>query len=341
MSQRIRLVFMFAILFATTAIAQENCGYTSSLHRSGFEAGEQPTQVILPLDSTPVAVTILSPTNGDILGVPSVQVIGSYTGPVNTGISVNDIPVINNADKFVSTRVALTPGSNVITLKYATLDGAPQAITRTVTYTPSAAPNVLLTAASAGDYAPLRMPFTLSTTFPPLQTTINRVQLDFDGDGTFDSDTTAIGKLEFAYSDAGYFLAKARVTFDDGNSGTPPVVVDSTTAVLIQSLPYTRQTLCNVHYTMKHRLQQNQPTSALNTLSSALRPRFQTLWDALQTANTLVTTANKIGEIVDGQISRNTAELLIAIATTTAGEFNGYPMRFRRGNDGVWRIDGM
>ena len=45
--------------------------------------------------------------------------------------------------------------------------------------------------------------------------------------------------------------------------------------------------------------------------------------------------------IVDGQIARNTAEMLFAIATATAGEFDGFQVRFRKDVNGVWRIDAM
>jgi hypothetical protein len=79
----------------------------------------------------------------------------------------------------------------------------------------------------------------------------------------------------------------------------------------------------------------------LNTQISTQRTRMQTLWSALAGANTLVSTANRLGEIVSGQLSRNSAEFLMAVPTATPGQFDGFSMRFRRDIDGVWRIESL
>ena len=112
--------------------------------------------------------------------------------------------------------------------------------------------------------------------------------------------------------------------------------------VLMQTMAFTRQTLCGVYYAMKHRLQPGQSgvPAALRTLAPKLRPEFQTLWTDLG-AN-LPTTANQLGEIVDGQISDTAAEFQVAIPDpAVTGEFFGFPLVFRRADDGVWRISEM
>ncbi len=336
-----KLLFMSGLLISAFANAQEQCGFPVSLARSGFESGEQPASVILPPENTPVTVTIQGPVNASTVGVGAIQVFGTYTGPANTGISVNGVPALTDGASFVSPRVLLEPGVNTLTIRYATMDAAPVEITRSITYATSATPEVLFAAGSPGDYTPTVVPFTLATKFPSAQNVITNVQVDYDSNGTFEVNGAQPTKLEFAYERAGLYVATAIVTFDDGNTGTPPVIVQDQTRVLAQSLAFTRQTLCGVYYAMKNRLVQNQIALAVNTQSPKQQARMTTLWNALANAGRLNAVATRLGPIVDGQIARNTAEMLFAIATATAGEFDGFQVRFRKDINGVWRIDAM
>ena len=341
--------FIFACALAllmsvtTAASAQENCGFPVSLLKSGFEAGEQPAIATLPLDTTPLVVTLQAPANNLTVGSQTIQVFGSYTGPSNTGISVNDSPVFTNASGFASAPVALEVGVNTLTIKATTLDGPVQTFTRSVTYDPNAAPEVLLTSGGVGDYAPARVAFFLSVRVPVGQTMIQRVQLDFDGDGTFELDQTTVPtNIVYAYENSGNFTALARVSFDDGNAATPFEVRESSVRIAMQSMTFARQTLCGVYYTMKHRLQLGPSgiTSALNTLTLDQRSDFQTLWTDL--GSNLATVANSIGQVTNGRISSNSAEFSVAIPDpVNPPDFLAFPVLFNRQSDGVWRIGGM
>ena len=335
-------VFLALVAFSSTVFSQEQCGFPVSLARSGFESGEQPASVVLPPENTPLSITIQGPISGSTVGVDAIQIYGTYVGPANTGVSINGVPALTNGSAFVSPRIPLEPGLNTLTIRYASTDTAAVTQTRTVTYSAAAQPAVVFAARSPGDYAPTTVPFVLATTLPPNQTVVARVQIDYNGDGIFEVDgLTPPARLEFAYENPGLYPARARVSFDDGNIGTPLVVQEDTARVLIQSLAYTRQTLCGVYYAMKSRLQQNQISLALNTQSPKQRNRMQALWTGLANNSALVTTANRLGQIIGGQLSRNTAEMTIAIPTATAGQYDGFSVRFRRDENGVWRIDFM
>ncbi len=335
-----KLLLISGILLSAFASGQEQCGFPVSLARSGFESGEQPASVVLPVENTPLSITIQGPTAGITVGVDAIQIYGTYLGPANSGVSVNGVPALTNGSAFVSPRIPLDPGINTLTIRYASTDAAPVTQTRTVTYSAAALPAVVFAARSPGDYAPTVMPFVLATRLPPNQTVVARVEIDYNGDGIFDVDSaTPPARLEFAYENPGLYAARARVSFDDGNTGTPLVVQEDTARVLIQSLAYTRQTLCGVYYAMKSRLQQNQIPLALNTQSpGAQRTEMQALWTSLASSNTLVATANKLGQIITGQLSRNSAELVIGIPTANPAEYKAFSMRFRRDENGVWRI---
>jgi hypothetical protein len=330
---------LIAFAFATPAQAQENCGYPSSVLKSGFEAGEQPSVVTLPLESAPVTVSLQFPAANITVQSDTIQVYGSYTGPANTGITVNDVRALSNGVNFTSPLIRLVPGPNTITLKATTLDLAPLVINRIVTYDNAQPAPVTFTGMSPGDYAPIRIPYAVTYVIPAGQTALTRAQFDLDGDGTFELDSPSLpSNLRFDFDSPGFYLAATRLSFDDGNPGTSLVVNQGNAAVLVQSLNFTRQTLCGVYYGMKSRLNSTQISLALNTLDPALRPTFQALWTELGT--NLPTVAGRLGEIIDGQISDVAAEVMTAVADTP-GEFLGYPIQLRRGSDGVWRISGM
>ena len=100
--------FIFACALAllmsvtTAANAQENCGYPTSLHKSGFEVGEQPSIVTLPNESTPVTIALQFPASNITVQSDTIQVYGAYTGPANTGITVNDVRALSNGVNFTS-----------------------------------------------------------------------------------------------------------------------------------------------------------------------------------------------------------------------------------------------
>jgi hypothetical protein len=341
-SLRRNLCFL-TILLAGPVLAQENCGYRLSLFQSSFERGEQPPDMQLPPDSTPVKLSIDFPTDNLVVGSDTIQVHGLYTGPANTGMTVNGVAMANTETRFASYPVKLQSGSNLLTVTASTLDGSPQNVTRTVIYDPQALPDVVFGSDGLGAYAPARAAFALAWRLPAGQTVLTRVQVDYDGDGSFEIDSASVPSvLKHAYDNIGFYTATATLTFDDGDTQTPPVVRSSSTRLVMQSLAATRQTLCKVYYAMKHRLLPGASgiTDALRTLDPPLRPEFETLWTDL--GSNLASTAAQLGEIVDGQISDTVAELQVAVPDPAVpGEFFGFPLVLRRSGDGVWRISEM
>ena len=335
-----KLLFIL-ILMSAFADAQENCGFPVSLLRSGFEAGEQQPLVVLPIDGTPLTVNIVSPIEGEVVPADKVQVYGSLTGPANLGVMVNGQLALSNATQFSSRPLVLDAGAQVISVTLTTIDGATIIGIRNITVSPSIGANVSLSAATTGGYAPQTIPLTLITRLPAAQTTVARVQIDYQGDGIFDVDSPdANVALSYNYDAPGAYIALARVSFDDGDPMTPLVVREGKYRIQMQSLAYTRQTLCATYYGMKHRLIANQIPPALNTLGTRIKPKFQTLWNSLGT--NLATVAARLGQVTVGQISDVSAEFIVSIPDPAVpGEYLGFPVLFSRGSDGVWRIYAM
>jgi len=338
-----KLLFISGLLVSAFASSQENCGFPVSLLKSGFEAGEQPSVVTLPPANTPLMLAVESPTQGSIVGTEFVQVFGNYTGPTNTGITVNSIAAATTATRYASAPIRLTVGVNTITIVATTTDGVTQTVSRTVTYDPNQSPDVELAVDAFSGFAPARVPFAVRYRLPALQTTLTRVEIDYQGDGIYDFDGPSLPlSLSFNFDNVGDYAPTVRLTFDDGNSVTPLVVRNASARVVLESLARTRQTICFVYYEMKHRLQPGASgiPSALNTLVPPLRAEYQQIWTDL--AGNLGTAANQVGEIVDGQIADTMAEFTVAVPDPAVpGEFFGFPVHFRRSSDGVWRISEM
>jgi hypothetical protein len=335
---------MLALMCSAAVHAQTTgqCGYPVSLSASGFEAGEQPPYVELPDESTPLSMAVDYPGEGAVIRSSSLQVYGSLAGPANTGVTINASHLATtDATAFTTQLIALPPGPQVLNITATTLDGATQTITRNITVSPELGEDVQLRARTAGHFAPLRIGFDLRTQFPAGQTQIVRLQVDYNGDGIFELDSAdASVPLAYSYDRAGAYLARAVVSFDDGNSATPLVLRESTFRVQMDTLAYSRQLLCRVYQQMKDRLLANQPASALLTLTPQIRPRFSSLWGEL--GSTLPDVAAQLGDIVSGQISDISADFVIALPDPAKpGAYLGFPLQFERTLDGVWRIGGM
>lgn len=330
-------------LFACTSAAKatETCGVRLSTYRSGFEAGEQPQEAILPAANTALSLAVTYPPDGHVSGVRNIQVYGTLSGPPNTGVIVNNQIALSNASQFTSQPIALTEGANVLTVVASTQDGGTQTITRTIQYQPGSGNPVQFGAVSAGNFAPLRIPFSLNFNPPGANPNLARVQIDYDGNGQFDSDTTALPNSLFRdFATPGVYLARARVSFDDGNSGTPIEVHEAEFQIQMQQIAYTREVLCTVYYDMKHRLQATDITGALHTIATDKRNDYQAIWTSA--GGNLPTIAASLGDIVKGQISDNSAELMAAVPDDQRpGDFLGFTVALERDPLGVWRISGL
>lgn len=138
--------FVFTLAISSTVLAQENCGYPVSLLQSRFEAGEQPPTVDLQPTNTPLTLGVDGLSNGQNIGTELIQVFGPYTGPVNTGITVNGEAVATTDTRYASGYIKLLPGANTIEIVATTMDGATQTISRTVNYVSTLLPDVELSA---------------------------------------------------------------------------------------------------------------------------------------------------------------------------------------------------
>jgi hypothetical protein len=326
------------LLLVRGAVAQEVCGVSNILLKDGFEDGALPAYT-LPGDATPLSLAISFPPNGATVGSDRVALVGSYTGPPNTGVVAGGRIAANSNTAIVTAPIRLSVGSNVITVQLHTIDGAGPSVSHTLIYDPAAAPRAAITPSRTSAIVPFTNTFSVATK-PGEPLAITRIEVDFDGNGTTDADTANPNALTYVYRQPSLFTVTGTVTLDDTDPGTPPVLVAVSTSVLGLHPQQTRFTLCSVFGTMRTRLAAQNVAGALNVLATALRPQFQALWTDIGAQ--LPTVASQLGTIVDGRFSPDGAEYVIARPIAgQPGQSRAYRIQFERSDTGVWRISAM
>lgn len=330
-----------------TAFADPLCGVPpDAIFKSRYEAGEVAPPSYNPLPQlppagTPLTLSVLAPANSATIGSPKVQVHGTFTGPPNTGISVNGVAALQSGNAFLSREVSLVPGTNTITVRATTSAGATQEVTRSVTYDSNAEPVITFGSVLVGDFAPFSTRFLIGLKAGIPNPLIQRLRIDFNGDGTNDLDTTdATTRLSFRYQSPALYLASAEVTLDDGVPGTPVEVITATRRVIAEDLDITRATLCNAYEVFRSRLRTWQYTGALELFNIDVRPKYAPFFEGLGVNGTTV--ADGLGEIADGVIGLDDVELqLVRPIPLQPGRFHRFPLQFERNPDGVWRVSAL
>ena len=346
-NMRAMLLLLMVCSSSIAAPGSPLCGVApAKVHKSGFENGEvAPPPYVpqpgLPSDLTPLALAVTFPGDGITVGTKTIQVHGTFSGPPNTGISVNGIAALQAGTSYLSRDVPLQPGANSITVTVTGANGSVQTVSRSVTLDANQAPDVELTSAFAGDYAPFSLRYLVSVRPGVSNPIVERIRIDYDSNGTFETDTTnPATRLTSRHQSVGLVVTSAEITLNDGNTNTPPVVVTATRRVLGEDLDVTRATMCKAFETHRNNLSAQQYTAALQVFNAEVRPNYQSFIEGLGSNG--ATVAAGLGQIVDGTIGQESAELALARPIPgQPGRFHNYPLQFTRDGDGVWRISAL
>lgn len=280
-----------------------------------------------------LSVAITSPASGVTTGDSTVDVIGTFSGPVNTGITVNNVAGYGVDGSFLVPNVALNPGGNTLTVQATTLPGT--TATASVSVTRSGSPSsVVLRADRSTGYAPLALNFTYGVGTLPDNGAVEAVTVNFKGSGADDYSGPLSGApAQHTYARPGVYTARFTVTDNHQQTYT------AYRAVLIQDLTAQRGMLCDVYGYLGNRLTAQDAVGAGNAFQPVQRNHYVSFFTQLG-AN-MPATAAQLGVIVSGQLGLGFADLLLVRDDVATQTRNGFPLRMTQGTDGVWRISEM
>lgn len=338
---RLSIAILFAIggLMRTSAQAQEACGLQDAnfdtIFVDGFDppmsgGGVGPPASTIPpptLGVTP-GITITWPTAGSVLPSGKVQIVGTVTGPTNTGVAVAGTRAYVQNGVFVTPQITFDSTLTSIIATGTTMDGLSASASVAVTAS-TTEPDAMLTTATPVGFSPLPVAFRLGV---KSGLELQSVAIDFDDDGITDyTGTTASDLPIFTYPTPGAYVATASLTF----SGHPPVTVKY--RVIALALADQRTAICSTYAHLRARLSAQDATGAGHALMGGLKSRLMPLFNALGTS--MPSVATNLGILADGLIGFDAADI-IAVRDLTS-EVRGYPIHFARDANGVWRIDSM
>ncbi|MDZ4813002.1 MAG: hypothetical protein SGI99_10370 [Pseudomonadota bacterium] len=358
----LRLSLGAAILFSTmtAATAQEICGLASvqynQMHSDGFE-GAQQASASASVSSTPEkssavtdaqaplralfdlgkpmgyapkiakgvapTVTIISPTNGATLPGRTFEIRGAFTGPINTGVSINGSPARTLGNQWVAGPIRPEIGGLTIAAVATTLDGLTANATRNVSVADTP-PKIQMIANRAGGMAPAAIGFRLRFG----GAVSGNVQIDFDGDmlNDFDGPLAAVPE-RFTYAVPGFYTARVSATVD-----STPVSADAT--VVVADVMVQRQRACSVYGALREALAADDLEASLITFALPKQEAFRPFFTSLGSNRPVF--ATRLGTIANGLIGLESAEL--SVLRIESGQPYGYPLGIASGDDGVWRI---
>ncbi len=285
--------------------------------------------------SAPVAVSVnapalavTSPANGATINDDSVTVSGTVQAPANSGVTVNGVvAAMDGTGHYYANNVPLAVGANTISVILTTLAGL--TTTRSINVTSTGPAPVRITARPTQGLSPLNVVFNV---LPAAGITIQKVELDVGGTGTFDETLLAEPwTLEAIYSGTGTVLSRARVTDAQGLVQTatiPIVLVDSATL---------DQNLRAVWSGMTTALTAGDKPTAMRYLDGSAQEKYGPVFDAL-----LPNMPQIVGSFSAPQsVSLGDGIGEYGVNRTINGQNRLFLIYFGRNGDGVWRLGSM
>lgn len=303
-------------------------------NRTGDVSDAAGFEVARPATFSALALSIAQPLSDSTINQTTVQVSGTFEGPVGTGITVNGAAAEIIGLRFFA-EISLSTGTNTIVVTATTPDGSTVSSSVNVTASESGASpiQVSMDPPNGIGFAPLDVYFYItSTNGQPIQ----RIQLDADNNGTMDLDSTRgdiyLGDwFGYGYYIPGVYKAKLTVTLASGD------VHVSFHTIIVTSFDNMDTMLRSIFNSMLASLSTGNIEGAVGIVAGGMQDRYRSVFTALQ--NDLPNIVSQVGDIQGGTIGEDMAEYVLTREEN--GQKRAYFIYFLRGEDGVWRIEGM
>jgi hypothetical protein len=256
----------------------------------------------------------------------SILVHGTYTGPINTGITVNGVVAeTDGRGRFALNSVPLDIGTNIIDVALTTIGGQSAAKSMTVMRTGNA-PFRVVAVPDAG-FAPFT---TLLSAVSRNAGPVTHVDVTNLGGGTFDGsffDGQTLGRLSFA--SPGLYLPRITVSYANNQSYAQTVAIAVKDAAEIDGM------FLGMFNRVASLLRSRQKATALTLLTEPNRSAFEAVFNELDA---------RLPQIVDtfsgiGGISLGNELATYALKRASGEDVKIFLIEYMRDSDGVWRID--
>lgn len=280
-------------------------------------------------------ITVQSPVAGAAIADDQVSVGGTWSGPTNTGITVNGVIAALSGNQFFAA-VPLVPGANTLTI-VATAPGGASA-TSTVQVTSSGPAPTRVVASALQGFAPLNVSFTV-TSDRPIESVEGNFAVGFqicaegfcfEAGSFFVSPVTV--PLVFTYEQPGTYQAVFNVRHTDGTT------VTKTLRIVVQDPQQLDQLLQATWNSFTQALVARDKVAAMKSLTASAQARYGRVFDALQTS--LPAVAASVSAPEPGLMTSTVGEYFLT-RQAPDGSLRLFLIYFIRDADGVWRLDTM
>jgi cysteine-rich repeat protein len=274
--------------------------------------------------SSPLSVAITYPPQGSIDLPSSTAVTGTVSGPTNTGVTVNGVPVGLSAGNWIAPQVPLKLGVNVLT---ATATNGTTTLSATkIVYSSGGSGGLSLIADPQSGVAPLTVTFSfkLASEFP-----VQSIAMDFDNDGV--TDTTNPAALTTQYTTTGFKTAVLTATDTQGT------VYEAFAVVEVIDLNTANSVFGAIWNGMNTALVNGNKATALTYLAEESKTKYDGAWTTLlPQMSTIVASYSAIQPI---WLAPNFAQY--GLTRVIGGQPRLFIVTFVRDENGVWHVSDM
>jgi hypothetical protein len=289
-----------------------------------------------------LAVTISSPSNNAIIESEYVNVMGTLTGPANTGVTVNGIVATVSNGQYVATGVPMEDsGSTVLTVTATTPDNVPE--TQAISVTKGSALPIELSVSPDSGMASLEVTFTV---VPDSSFDMGSMEIDVDGDGAYEIlggsieytwGTNIFGQsiitqatATYIYSSPGIYNAKMLVRDTQGLGGVIHVIEHP---IVVQSVMGVDAGLRAIYNGMLNKLKIGDMSGAMLALTDSMQNKHESTMNEISSNIVMI---ESLGEISGGSMVGNLAKYVVT--REEEGQIVGFYLYLIKGDDGIWRI---
>lgn len=291
---------------------------------AGDLAGNESSAVSIEV---PSAFEITSPVNGATVRGNTLLVSGFLEAPVNTGVTVNGVVADisgSSGTRIFNARIPIQAGTNSVQAVAQFQDG--RTLSRSISVDRSGPAPFEIDVTPAAGLLPLQVKLTVVN---PNGLNISSVQIDWDGNGSWDQSLTAAPYSSTqTYSLAGSFRAVVKVIQGDGAE------YSETVALTIYDVGEINAIAHGVWVGLRQALTAGDQTSALTAISPESRDLYAQLF-----GYGMASVANEVTDIHLGQLTTGTAEYFVL--NVHHGITRVFVIRFVKDSDGTWRIESM